>query len=99
MYPPRVTDVEVAGESALRVTFADGAVRRVYLAGLIERLKALEPLRDPDRFREVRVDAATHSVAWPGGIDINPDALYGLEARKGIDVHRVKSRRSPTVSA
>src|ERR1035437_10952285 len=32
-----------------------------------------EPLRDPQLFREVRVDAELGAIAWPNGADIDPD--------------------------
>lgn len=31
---------------------------------------------DPAEFAKVFVDPATGTVAWPGGIDLDPDQLY-----------------------
>jgi hypothetical protein len=33
-----------------------------------------EPLRDPDYFRQVRVELG--AVAWPNGADLAPDVMY-----------------------
>jgi hypothetical protein len=35
-----------------------------------------EVLNDPAEFTKVHVDPETHTVAWPGGIDLCPDSLY-----------------------
>ena len=32
--------------------------------------------RTPEGFREVKVDAETGTVVWPGGADLAPDMLY-----------------------
>ena len=33
-------------------------------------------LRAPERLRDVFIAPDTHTLAWPGGIDLCPDALY-----------------------
>ena len=67
--------VEVKPESgwSLAVRFADGLQGRVrfdvtYFSGVFE------PLRDPRNFERVFVDHG--AVAWPGEIDLAPDAMY-----------------------
>jgi|GEM_PF-4879803 len=37
---------------------------------------SLEPLRDPSFFGQVAVDPETHTVVWPNGADMAPDALH-----------------------
>ena len=75
----RIVDVRPLGGYQLRLSFADGRARDVDLA---DRLwgEALAPLRDPARFREVRVDAEFGTVVWPGDISLDPDVLAGDEA-------------------
>jgi len=92
MEQPRVIDVEPIGNCRLDVQFADGAGRIVDLTGLVRDRRAFRPLGDPQFFRRVRVNPETHSISWPGEIDIDPDALYGLEHRRGI---RVRQRTAP----
>jgi hypothetical protein len=63
-----ITDVEVLAAHELRLTFADGTVGEVEFAGR-DRRGVLEPLRDPDYFAQVRVDAELCTSAWPNGAD------------------------------
>lgn len=67
--------VEVTPESGwlLKVRFADGLTGTVrfdpeYFTGVFE------PLRDAQFFNRVFVDRG--AVAWPGDIDLAPDAMY-----------------------
>ena len=68
-----VTDVMVAGLHMLTVTFLDGTRGNVrfepgYFSGIFE------PLSEPEVFKKVHIDEG--AVAWPGDIDIAPDAMY-----------------------
>lgn len=74
--PILVTAVEVIPPYGLAVTFSDGAIRRVNLAPLLERISGpvFGPLRDPDLFAQAHIEGFT--VAWPNGADIAPEALY-----------------------
>ena len=76
----RIVDVRPLGGCRLRLWFADGRVRDVDLA---DRLwgSALAPLRDPARFREVRVDAEFGTIVWPGDVGLDPDVLAGDASR------------------
>lgn len=71
-----VTSVTPLEGHRLRVEFADGLVREVNLA---DRLRGpmFEPLRDERYFRRVFVDPDTRTVAWPNGLDLDPDVLHG----------------------
>ena len=73
--------VEVIPEPGYRlfVRFRDGlagnvGLRREELTG------ALAPLVDPEFFRQVFIDGG--AVAWPGEIDLAPDAMYANVARQ-----------------
>lgn len=57
----------------LLVQFRDGLSGRVQFV-TDELTGALAPLQDPDFFRKVFVDGG--AVAWPGDIDLAPDAMY-----------------------
>jgi len=72
----RVRTVEPMDGFRLRLAFDDGAVREVDLS---EELwgEMFEPLRDPDFFRQVSVDAELGTVIWPNGLDLDPDVLHG----------------------
>ena len=61
----------------VRVTFADGEVRDVDIAPLLEG-PVFAPLRDPRAFMDVAVDVETGGVAWRSGADLDPDVIYGI---------------------
>ena len=74
--------IEVIPESdyCLFVRFKDGLNGQVRLC--VEDLTgALAPLRDIQFFKRVYIDHG--AVAWPGGIDLAPDAMYDEIRAKG----------------
>lgn len=72
----RITDAEPLEDYRLLVTFNDGLVREIDCSFLL-RGKLGEPLRDPDYFRQVRVDEDARTVVWPNGLDPAPELLHG----------------------
>jgi hypothetical protein len=63
------------------VRFTDGLSGEVrfnpeHLSGVFE------PLKDPAYFKQVYVDHG--AVAWPGQIDLAPDAMYKEIKAKGV---------------
>jgi hypothetical protein len=68
-----VVEVKAEPDFWLRIRFADGLCGSVRLAPE-EMQGALAPLRDPDYFSQVYLDHG--AVAWPGEIDLAPDAMY-----------------------
>jgi len=61
----------------VQVRFDDGAVKVVdmepYLTG-----EMFEPLRDPVRFRTVRLEAEYDTIVWDNGADVAPEFLYEI---------------------
>ena len=72
----RVTDVEPIDDRRLRVTFNDGVVRDIDCSFLFHGTLG-EPLRDPDYFRQARVDEEARTVVWPNGLDPASELLHG----------------------
>ena len=74
--------VEVKPEPGYRlfVRFADGTSGHVQLT-LAEFTGVLEPLRERSFFERVFVDQG--AVAWPGNIDLAPDAMYAQVVKQG----------------
>jgi len=74
----RVVGVEAFPGMRLRVSFADGTSGEVWMQSFLESPRIggtiFEPLRDPERFREVCVEMG--AVTWPSGADLAPDAMY-----------------------
>jgi hypothetical protein len=74
--PWRVTEVEALPEFRLRVAFADGLTGMVDLSRLVHSPQAgvFAALADPSLFAQVTLDYG--AVAWPGELDLAPDAMY-----------------------
>ena len=69
-----VLSVRVLDGHRLSLRFDDGSERLFDMAPWLGRPPYL-PLRDPALFARARVEYGT--VVWPGGIDIDPETLYG----------------------
>ncbi|MDO8616945.1 MAG: DUF2442 domain-containing protein [Dehalococcoidia bacterium] len=72
---PVVTKVKAVGPYTLGIWFGDGTRRRVNVEPLPFG-EVFEPLRDPEMFRKVSVDAELGTVVWPNGADLSPEFLY-----------------------
>jgi hypothetical protein len=74
-----ITDVRPLEDRWLRLWFSDGSVKDVDLGPVLERGGLFAPVRDDrDRFCDVRVNAETGTIEWPGDVDLDPLVLYGL---------------------
>ena len=76
-----VVDVKPLEALGLFVRFTDGLTGEVrfkpeHLSGVFE------PLKDPAYFKQVYVDHG--AVAWPGQIDLAPDAMYQEIKANGV---------------
>ncbi|MBH0179017.1 MAG: DUF2442 domain-containing protein [Nitrospira sp.] len=76
-----VVEVKPVEALGLFVRFTDGLTGEVrfkpeHLSGVFE------PLKDPAYFKQVYVDHG--AVAWPGQIDLAPDAMYQEIKAKGV---------------
>jgi hypothetical protein len=68
--------VEHLGDYRLRLTFSDGLVRELDFAGVFEK-GVFGPLKDVRPFGSVVVDEFAGTIAWPNGVDLDPDVLHG----------------------
>ena len=76
-----VVEVKPLEALGLFVRFTDGLTGEVrfkpeHLSGVFE------PLKDPAYFKQVYVDHG--AVAWPGQIDLAPDAMYQEIKANGV---------------
>jgi hypothetical protein len=85
-----IVKVVPKAEYCLFVRFKDGLEGLVHLRP--EQLTgALEPLRDQRFFEQVFVDDG--AVAWPGEIDLAPDAMYAEVSGKQTATRQLPVRR------
>jgi hypothetical protein len=59
----------------LRITWQGGAKDTVDMTGVVHRLAAFAPLRDPSAFRKARVIAEGLGIGWDGGLDYSARSL------------------------
>ncbi|MGI8593509.1 MAG: DUF2442 domain-containing protein [Solirubrobacteraceae bacterium] len=77
MIAPAVKAAVALEPYVVRVLFADGEIRDVDIADMLEG-PVFKPLRDPVVFAQVAVDEYGETIIWPNGADIDPEVLYGL---------------------
>ena len=59
----------------MRVIWKNGSTDVVDMTGVVHRLKAFAPLRDPGAFRKVRVIAEGLGIGWDNGLDYSARSL------------------------
>jgi hypothetical protein len=76
-YLPEVSELEVIGTHALRITFDTGVVRDIDVTRALFTILnkgVFIPLQDPAFFAQAYIENGT--VSWPNGADIAPESLY-----------------------
>ena len=95
-----VSEVKPLEGHRIRVTFSDGAVKEIDLAGLLSAGGVFTPIYEQrEIFEKVRVNPESRTVEWPGEVDLDPEVLYGrYEPASG---HRIPRRtvRGPVSTA
>ena len=81
-----IVGVTVLDGHKLRLRFQDGVEGVVDLDALVAWDGVFEPLQDPARFAEVRVDPELGTICWPNGADLDPDVLYSLVTGQPIEL-------------
>lgn len=71
--------MEPLGGFRVRLTLSDGLVRELDLDPMLEG-GGFESLRDSTEFTRVFLDEVAGTIAWPNGIDLDPDVLHGDHA-------------------
>jgi hypothetical protein len=83
-----VVDVKPLDEKKLELSFADGLKAVVDMEKVIQTFDGVfAPLKDPDFFRQVKVDSEIGTIVWPNGADVCPDVLYSYASGKPIIVN------------
>jgi len=73
-----VVEVRPLDGYRLHLCFDDGAEGVVDVSARVRFDGVFAPLRDPEYFRRVRVDAELGTIVWPNGADLDPLVLYSL---------------------
>jgi len=74
---PRIVDVSVPAPFVVHLRFADGTHGSVDLGPrVLGRAGVFTALQDPSYFSRVAVDPEAGTIAWPNGVDLDPDVLY-----------------------
>lgn len=71
----RIVAVEPLDGYRVRIRFGDGVEGVVDLSELVGK-GVFVLWNDPAQFVKVSIDPRTHTLTWPGGIDLCPDSLY-----------------------
>ena len=73
----RINKAKCLGEHQLSLEFSDGVIREIEIhRGLGGVFSGLD---NEELFSQVSVDPMTGTLAWPGGLDLDPEVLYGVE--------------------
>lgn len=72
-----------AGHYRLELVFNDGSVKEVDLTSELHG-KVFEPLKDPEFFRQVKVNPETNTIEWPNGADFAPEFLHEIGKAVGV---------------
>ncbi len=72
---PKLSKAEFVVDYKIRVSFEDGTVGIIDLQNDLWG-EVFEPLRDPEKFQDFRVDPELQTIVWPTGADLAPEFLY-----------------------
>jgi hypothetical protein len=70
-----VSEFEVVAPYTLRIRFNDNTVKVINFLPML-RGELYGPLRDPDFFNQVRLDAEAGTLVWPNEADFDPATLH-----------------------
>jgi hypothetical protein len=70
-----VTSFSIVGPYTLRVAFDDNTEQVINFEPVLYG-EVYGPLRDVRLFEQVRLDAETHNLLWPGEADFDPFVLH-----------------------
>ena len=90
----RVVEVKPLKDYRVWLKFSDGVEGTVDLSELVGK-GVFSAWEDVDFFNSVFIDQESHTIAWEGGIDLDPDSLYARIL--GVDPLSVLKRKEEAV--
>jgi hypothetical protein len=73
---PLLSEAKPLDGYVVHVRFEDGTTGEVDLSYLLGYGGVFKPLRDPEFFRQLRVNPEAGTIVWPNEADIAPETLY-----------------------
>jgi hypothetical protein len=85
----KITEAKVLEQCQIFLAFSDGIEGTLDLSDLAGR-GVFQKLRDPDFMDQLYIDRESGTIAWPGGLDLDPVVLYSKISHKPIEesLHR-----------
>ncbi|OGW28374.1 MAG: hypothetical protein A2X59_02535 [Nitrospirae bacterium GWC2_42_7] len=80
----RIIEIKPLENFKVWLKFSDGVEGTIDLSDIAGK-GVFASFNDPKYFHAVFIDPATHTLAWPGGIDLCPDSLY--TEITGVEIH------------
>ena len=80
-----IVKVRVLGGYNVYLKYEDGVEGEIDLADIIKFDGVFEPLKEPERFRELYLNKELGTICWPCGADLDPDVLYARITKTEID--------------
>lgn len=71
----RIRSFDLVGPYTLRVCFDDDSEQTIDFRPVLSG-ELYGPLRDPELFNQVRIDAEVETLVWPNGADFDPATLH-----------------------
>ena len=71
----QIVEVKPVGRYEVWLRFSDGVCGNLDLSELVGQ-GVFAAWNDPTVFNAVSIDPQTHTLCWPGGIDLAPEVLY-----------------------
>lgn len=71
----KIIFVEALAGYRIKVRFEDGLEGVVDLSDMVGK-GVFQSWNDPQHFAQASIDPTTHTVCWPGGIDLCADSLH-----------------------
>lgn len=71
----RFVAVRPLGGHEIEATLTDGSIRRIDLDPWLGGAAFDQVREDEEAFARIHVDPVSRTVAWPGGLDLDPEVL------------------------
>ena len=70
-----VIEAQYVSDYIIKLKFRDGTAGEIDLTSVLWG-PVFEPLRDPEEFKQFRIDEDFHTLVWPNGADLAPEFLH-----------------------